>query len=107
MTRPVGITPTPKRPVSASRAGPRPAHGPERPRCTQDFGGPQSATVAGIWHGQAINTRFNLKNGCEIARWKALTGLLPGRDRLTRHPYPYFPCWTETDDDLPKKSRAN
>jgi len=45
--------------------------------CTQQVGGSQSATVTGIWQGQELNTRFNLKNGCEIARWKALTGLLP------------------------------
>ncbi len=50
---------------------------PKDQACTQNIGGPQSATVTGIWQGQEIDSRFNLRNGCEIARWKALTGVLP------------------------------
>jgi len=50
---------------------------PEGRFCTQVFGGPAVATVTGTWRGRAVNSHFDLRNGCEIARWKALTGLLP------------------------------
>src|SRR3954447_21822072 len=45
--------------------------------CTQVFEGPQVAAVSGTWKGQRVDSRFNLRNGCEVGRWKALTGLLP------------------------------
>lgn len=45
--------------------------------CTQVFAGPETATVTGTWNGKAVDSRFNRRNGCEIARWKALAGLLP------------------------------
>jgi hypothetical protein len=33
--------------------------------------------VTEIWQRQEIDSSFNLRNGCEIAGWKALTGVLP------------------------------
>jgi len=45
--------------------------------CTQNTGGPQTASATGRWDGADVDSRFTLINGCEIARWKALTGLLP------------------------------
>jgi hypothetical protein len=48
--------------------------------CTQNMGGPQSATVTGAWRGREIVSHLSLGNGCEIARWKALTGLLPAAE---------------------------
>jgi hypothetical protein len=45
--------------------------------CTQVFEGPEVAAVSGTWKGQRVDSRFNLRNGCEVGRWKALTGLLP------------------------------
>ncbi len=45
--------------------------------CTQIYGGPQTASVTGTWAGAAVRSSFSLKNGCEIARWKMLQGLLP------------------------------
>jgi hypothetical protein len=45
--------------------------------CTQVFGGPQTAVLTGTWRGEPVNSRLNRKNGCEIARWEALVGLLP------------------------------
>jgi hypothetical protein len=45
--------------------------------CTQIYGGPATARVTGTWQGQPVASRFSLVNGCEIARWRALTGLLP------------------------------
>jgi hypothetical protein len=45
--------------------------------CTDVYGGPETAWISGTWAGQAVDARFSLVNGCEIARWRALTGLLP------------------------------
>jgi hypothetical protein len=45
--------------------------------CTQQFGGPQTAHITGTWQGKAVNARLSRTNGCEIARWQALVGLLP------------------------------
>lgn len=45
--------------------------------CTQIYGGPETATITGTWRGQPVLSTFSLKNGCEIARWKLLAGLLP------------------------------
>jgi hypothetical protein len=45
--------------------------------CTQLYGGPQTAKVTGTWKGEAVDASFSRKNGCEISRWTALTGLLP------------------------------
>jgi hypothetical protein len=45
--------------------------------CTQQFGGPQTAKITGTWKGEPVNATFSRTNGCEISRWKALTGLLP------------------------------
>jgi len=45
--------------------------------CTQQYGGPQKATVTGTWKGETVNASFSRTNGCEISRWTALKGLLP------------------------------
>jgi hypothetical protein len=45
--------------------------------CTQIYGGAQTATIAGTWRGQPVQATLNRTNGCEIARWTVLTGLLP------------------------------
>jgi hypothetical protein len=45
--------------------------------CTQIYGGPETATITGTWRGRPVNSSFSRVNGCEIARWTALTGLLP------------------------------
>lgn len=45
--------------------------------CTEIYGGPDTATVKGTWRGRDVDSRFNRTNGCEIARWDALLGLLP------------------------------
>lgn len=41
--------------------------------CTEIFGGPQTATVSGTLNGAAVQGSFSRANGCEIARWDALT----------------------------------
>ncbi len=45
-------------------------------RCTQQYGGPQVAVVTGQFKGRRVNCRFQLTDGCEIARWRALAPLL-------------------------------
>lgn len=45
--------------------------------CTQVYGGPDTATVNGTWRGRDVSSTFDLTNGCEIARWEALVGVLP------------------------------
>ncbi len=44
--------------------------------CTQQYGGPESADVRGIWKGKKIRTNFSKINGCEIARWQKVQALL-------------------------------
>ncbi len=44
-------------------------------RCTQQYGGPQVAIVTGQFKGRRVNCRFQLIDGCEIARWRALAPL--------------------------------
>lgn len=45
--------------------------------CTEIYGGAQTARISGTWHGQAVDAHLSRTNGCEIARWDALVGLLP------------------------------
>jgi hypothetical protein len=45
--------------------------------CTQIYGGAQTARITGTWRGKAVDARLSRKDGCEMARWDALQGLLP------------------------------
>ena len=44
--------------------------------CTQQFGGPETATVSGTLRGESVDARFSRENGCEISRWEDVAGLL-------------------------------
>jgi hypothetical protein len=44
--------------------------------CTEQYGGPETATVKGTLHGEAIDAKFSRVNGCEISRWEQAAGLL-------------------------------
>jgi hypothetical protein len=44
--------------------------------CTQQYGGPQTATVEGTLRGEPIDATFSRANGCEIARWQQAAALL-------------------------------
>lgn len=44
--------------------------------CTEIYGGPQTATVTGTFAGGAVEASLARTNGCEIARWDALSALL-------------------------------
>ena len=40
--------------------------------CTQIYGGPQEARIAGVVGGRAVDAMFSRNNGCEIDRWDRL-----------------------------------
>jgi hypothetical protein len=44
--------------------------------CTQQYGGPETATVKGTLDGREIDAKFSRENGCEITRWDAAKPLL-------------------------------
>jgi hypothetical protein len=44
--------------------------------CTEQYGGPQVATVKGTLHGKPVDARFSRTNGCEIARWNKAADVL-------------------------------
>ena len=44
--------------------------------CTQQYGGPQTATVTGVVDGRQVQVSFSLKDGCEIAAWNAAKDVL-------------------------------
>ncbi len=44
--------------------------------CTQQFGGPQTATIAGTWRGEPVDASYKRTDGCEIARWDAISAVL-------------------------------
>jgi Subtilisin inhibitor-like len=61
-------TPSPFRPV------------PRGSVCTEIFGGPDVAIVTGRFRGARVWAKFQLRNGCEISRWKRVVPLLPSLD---------------------------
>jgi hypothetical protein len=44
--------------------------------CTQQYGGPETATVKGTLRGEPVDARFSLVNGCEISRWRDASAIL-------------------------------
>jgi hypothetical protein len=44
--------------------------------CTQQYGGPEKATVTGTFRGEQVDAQFSRENGCEIARWQDASELL-------------------------------
>ncbi|UUL76450.1 subtilase-type protease inhibitor [Pseudarthrobacter sp. Fe7] len=44
--------------------------------CTQQYGGPQKATVTGMVDGVAVDSSFARTNGCEIGAWDAAKDVL-------------------------------
>lgn len=51
---------------------------PKGMNCAMIYGGPQRARITGTWQGRRVDSTMSRTNGCEIARWDALDGLLPG-----------------------------
>ena len=50
---------------------------PKDKACTQIYGGPETASITGIWQGAQIASSFARNDGCQISRWKLMEGLLP------------------------------
>ena len=46
--------------------------------CSELYGGPATARISGTLNGEPVDLRFDLANGCEIARMHAAAPLLPG-----------------------------
>jgi hypothetical protein len=46
--------------------------------CTDQYGGPQQAVIAGTHKGDRVWTALGMRNGCEISRAKRLAFLVPG-----------------------------
>jgi Subtilisin inhibitor-like len=53
-----------------------PAPRPKDTVCTQQYGGPEEAAVSGSVDGKAVEAKFSLRDGCEIAQWKAAKDVL-------------------------------
>jgi hypothetical protein len=47
--------------------------------CTEIFGGPERARVAGTIGGRRVNRAFSRTDGCKIADWRRAMPLLPAR----------------------------
>jgi hypothetical protein len=43
---------------------------------TMIYGGPETVTVDGYWHGRPVRTAFNRTNGAEMHRWDRLGPVL-------------------------------
>jgi hypothetical protein len=44
--------------------------------CAEIYGGPQTATVKGLWDGNKVDAQFSRVNSCEIERWSNAIRLL-------------------------------
>jgi len=77
---PDGDGPKPAKEAEVSdAAGLRPADlepVPDDVACTEQFGGPETATITGTLGGREVDARFARNNGCEIARWEKASPLL-------------------------------
>jgi hypothetical protein len=54
---------------------------PDNIACTQQYGGPDTATVRGTLRGEQIDARFSRTDGCEITRWEEVAPLLEAATR--------------------------
>jgi hypothetical protein len=48
---------------------------PKDQMCTEQYGGPQTATVTGTLDGEPVKASFSRTDGCEISRWETLSAL--------------------------------
>jgi hypothetical protein len=46
--------------------------------CTEQYGGPQTARITGVWGGEPVDLQVSRTDGCRIAQWDSLGPLLPG-----------------------------
>ena len=45
--------------------------------CTEQYGGPQTATVTGRWAGEPVDLQLSRVDGCRISQWDRVGPLLP------------------------------
>lgn len=80
-TDPVSTVPDPAAALAALKlSGEKiffPASAPPQ-NCTQQYGGPEVATVTGTFEGRSVNAAFSRTDGCQISRWQALAPLFGG-----------------------------
>ena len=50
---------------------------PEDRVCTEQYGGPQTARITGLWRGQPVDLEVSRTDGCRISQWQSLGPLLP------------------------------
>jgi hypothetical protein len=50
---------------------------PDDVACTEQYGGPQSAHIAGLWGGESVDLEVTRVDGCRISQWDSLGPLLP------------------------------
>ena len=48
-------------------------------RCTEQYGGPQVATVTGTVDGEPVDAQLDRTNGCGISRWETVSTLLDSK----------------------------
>ena len=54
---------------------------PDNIACTQQYGGPDTATVRGTLRGKQVDASFSRTDGCEITRWEEVAPLLEAATR--------------------------
>jgi hypothetical protein len=75
---PGGDHPDPAAACAALEAGQRYlAPVPADMACTQIYGGPETVRITGVWRGTPVDASLSRTDGCQIARWNGLAGLLP------------------------------
>ena len=87
--RPGGRKPAPRRrractALKSNAAILSPAPRPTDQACTQQYGGPQQATVTGVVDGKPVEANFSLTDGCEIAAWNAAKDVLGSAAELSK-----------------------
>jgi Tol biopolymer transport system component len=55
---------------------------PRNVACTMIYGGPQLASVNGVYGGRPVRTSFRRSDGCQIARWNKVRFLFPVKTGL-------------------------
>ena len=74
---PGGDHPAPEAACRVLAAAPAPfAPVPADALCTQQYGGPQTATVRGTYRGEPVDLALSRVDGCRISQWDALGALL-------------------------------
>jgi hypothetical protein len=67
--------------------GPLPAVAPGQ-MCSMLYGGPQTATLHGMWRGHRVGEEYRRTNGCEVDRWSRMVPVLPAPGRRVPHAPP-------------------